>query len=394
MSVMDETLKILTSLQTSPLFHLSLSSKELFHSNYLAWCCQSFRRDMENIFSDLIGMKIAFSDSENFVRREKGNHDLEIDLQGDNKNKLVFEVKVKSVPDKNQLQKYSESLAVGDIMVLLTLTGHNDNAISITVNNYNIKCFSMKLKDVAQRIHAIKSNDPYRKSLCEDYFKFVDDLSTLADNFKLSFKDTDSGFFLLKEPRMYSVLAKYRLHDLIYKMRYDQLSIKITNELNASKTSWINGKRDEFVTESAMTNGTGITSVGYMISGNDGPYQAPIIAGIQLQEKDYRYFFHICDINATNYSNMTEAISRELCNSGIWFKLDEVNDYGLKIAKRNKGNFCKYSNNFYYKYLQFTKDVQPENLVKFMVKDARSIQVNATKFRKVISNYLYEDLEA
>lgn len=59
----------------SPLFQLSLSSKELFHSHFLYWLVQTYKEQCTVVFS-----KFLITESKNLtitdVMREKSNRDL------------------------------------------------------------------------------------------------------------------------------------------------------------------------------------------------------------------------------------------------------------------------------------------------------------------------------
>ena len=76
---------------------LSLSSKELFHSNMIGWLIENNLDFARNILErpDL--------DSERKVEREKYNFDLLVTANGE---KFVIENKVKSLPDYQQLEGY------------------------------------------------------------------------------------------------------------------------------------------------------------------------------------------------------------------------------------------------------------------------------------------------
>ena len=93
----------------SPMFQLSLGSKELFHSNFLFWIWQvspeMFRYLIQQLF-EKSGCPVDFSEwGERFeVKRESNNYDLCV--LADNSVKLVIENKVKSIPNKEQLDGY------------------------------------------------------------------------------------------------------------------------------------------------------------------------------------------------------------------------------------------------------------------------------------------------
>lgn len=112
-------------LKTSPMFKLSLSSKELFHSNFLEWLSNV----NENAFKDLI-LKMAGIEKDKYkwpevwrVKREYNNFDLcvvaydqysedteneKVDDDEDFRILFVIENKVKSIPYKEQLERYTQ----------------------------------------------------------------------------------------------------------------------------------------------------------------------------------------------------------------------------------------------------------------------------------------------
>lgn len=98
------------ALQSSPLFNLSLSSKELFHSNFLAWLAQKYPSLFVEICKDL-GCQADWSNANWCVERESMNFDLCI--KTGEKIVMVLENKVKSIPSKLQLDEYVDKLNKG-----------------------------------------------------------------------------------------------------------------------------------------------------------------------------------------------------------------------------------------------------------------------------------------
>ena len=116
-------------LRNSFMFQLSLASKELFHSNFLYALWLS---DKDNFFEilKLLGLEIPVSNGPYIAKREYNNYDFCI-AKDNNPDKgikndniiLVLENKVKSVPLKSQLDRYSKKFtSTTPIFVLLTLT--------------------------------------------------------------------------------------------------------------------------------------------------------------------------------------------------------------------------------------------------------------------------------
>ena len=109
-------------LKTSPMFKLSLSSKELFHSNFLEWLSNVDQGAFKRLILDMAGIEVDYVWPEVWrVRREYNNFDLCIvayDQYGKNEDEkidddddfrilFVIENKVKSIPYKEQLERYT-----------------------------------------------------------------------------------------------------------------------------------------------------------------------------------------------------------------------------------------------------------------------------------------------
>lgn len=131
-------------LKTSPMFNLSLSSNELFHSNFLYWIWQVNKECFKKIINSLIGednyWQTNWCGKELEVRREYRNFDLSIvqvlntattegeidntvnsvdntssesdngDYTTDGLILFVLENKVKSIPYAQQLLKYNKKI--------------------------------------------------------------------------------------------------------------------------------------------------------------------------------------------------------------------------------------------------------------------------------------------
>lgn len=107
---MDNLKNIINELKHSPVFNMSLGSKELFHSNFIGWAIESGLVDAAGFLNKLCPNVVdgATKLREEGVEREKDKLDLRIWFE--NGQNVVIENKVKSLPDKEQLQKYSKKL--------------------------------------------------------------------------------------------------------------------------------------------------------------------------------------------------------------------------------------------------------------------------------------------
>ncbi len=119
---------IVGNLIGSPMFNLSLSSKELFHSNFFAWLGNN--PDTNGFFTNVINALVYglnLQPGGNWtVEREDQHFDLCIKDKNKNQYLLIIENKVKSIPIKKQLDDYVQKRVIGKNKdtkyLLLTLT--------------------------------------------------------------------------------------------------------------------------------------------------------------------------------------------------------------------------------------------------------------------------------
>lgn len=91
-------------LRENPIYNLSLGSRELFHSNFLAWLFETYPQMLEA----LIGKE---QETPVEVKREERNLDLIIDHEmGGQAYSIVVEVKVKDAPRPEQLMEYDQEI--------------------------------------------------------------------------------------------------------------------------------------------------------------------------------------------------------------------------------------------------------------------------------------------
>lgn len=91
------------SLAAEPMFHLSLQSKELFHSNFVGWLCETH----PDIGVDVFGRWVSRQPETTTLRiqRERSHLDLAVELPG--LAPFVVENKVFAPPDESQLDDYA-----------------------------------------------------------------------------------------------------------------------------------------------------------------------------------------------------------------------------------------------------------------------------------------------
>jgi hypothetical protein len=210
---------LIKNLKASPMFNLSLSSKELFHSNFLAWVIEKYPKEMQDIFRHFLKDENISFLKDGFVERESKKIDLTINLEGGKK--IIIENKVKSTPDKEQLIKYSEK------------EGENKNNYYILLSFHEPGFFERdKFREwiyisYNELVREIKKTLPRNDPFVEDYILFVENLLKLFESFEFK---TLGDFY--SDSYNYKEMKDIRMHDIYHKYFYNRLKEKLRGKLN------------------------------------------------------------------------------------------------------------------------------------------------------------------
>jgi hypothetical protein len=345
---MSEIQKCIADLKSSPLFNLSLASKELFHSNFLAWVLEKKDDQARILLHELTGKKDFVLETLE-VTREENNFDLTL-MAKDRSGKqcrIVIENKVKSIPSQKQLDEYSNKLAksakgLKTIAILLSLTtpeffveGDEDYYPKIGPS-WRFLGYS----DLVKCLDEGKSEDPYHEALLADYRSFVRSLIGLQTGIQDAF---DSGLEVLinpfdwpekKDKSLYSQLKQIRMHDVFEKWRMIALKKELEKAVG-SKNSMTLGLK----ISSGFTNGTGLLEI-YPQKTDDRAFLK-----IQLQGRQLR---QVLQKDPPMEKGEVFNRARELLENKQWFLTDDGSALPTCGAKDN--GFCKYGDGFVYRY--------------------------------------------
>ena len=185
---------IVTELKESPLFNLSLGSKELFHSNFLYWIgnIDDYKDEFGNIFKDYLKNKLVETKLKN-IEREENHIDLTLYYRGEQK--ILIENKVKSMAYKYQLEDYSNKYP-GHSYILLSLSKPSFDI----PDNWHFVDYSFLKKKLENLVNTIKNE--YHKKITEDYIRLIDNLVKIDeltnvvedDKFNFHSKDSDENY--------------------------------------------------------------------------------------------------------------------------------------------------------------------------------------------------------
>lgn len=378
-------------LSSSPLFNLSLSSKELFHSNFLAWLAQHYPDFFVEICKDL-GCKADWSNAEWNVKREYENFDLCI--TSDEKNVMVLENKVKSIPTKAQLDKYVEKLKKeyeGNIdLILLSLSTSFPDKQAIEdekkwqIRNYKDLC-------TATRKHMQLINNQYHKALIEDYCSFVATLHECSESWKVK----DSSPFLLPNDNDSNrkELKKLRIADLQDKIWYSQLLEKLNSRLEGNNQWDVQSGMD--IKKIAKDNSACLTKIftNFGFTHGQGLLEAKIkvtqdyVLLIQIQGNKYCRAIEWIKEDQGDHNKFWEMTKDIMNKKGFSFfqfkKNDPINfpsicnnEKTIKATTRNgeTQNFNKYGVKFLYQYKVIKEDATVSAVLDAIMKDLVSIK--------------------
>lgn len=204
------------ALQQEPLFHLSLHSKELFHSNFLGWFCEAHPTAAAAVFGNWVpsGEEVTSV----AVLLEKAHLDLAVELPG--LAPFVVENKVFSPPDEGQLDAYAAGplASLTDPVLLLLSLGASGWATHESPSGHVWRYVSYRqladaLGDAAPIIG--EPAEHFDRQIVEHYRHLIHVLDRLAaiagrvdDNDPLDVPEADA-----------TLLRRIRLHDAIGKLR-------------------------------------------------------------------------------------------------------------------------------------------------------------------------------
>lgn len=244
------SVEMVKRLKTSPIFNMSLGSKELFHSNFLAWLTENYPSEMANLFTDLINTYLINQSEPSEpilpyeveegvrVKREERNIDLAITFDDDRR--IIIENKVKSVPYPEQLNRYKETEEKHNVKQKYT-----NKYILLTINKPTFdlgRCpdwLALTYKELAVNLKELKlTKNPYHEALLKDYIHLIESLDEIMDLFK--FGDGLSKLFLLGEKDT-ATLKDLRLYDMVAKYRAAQVEERIREVFSYEKTKIYSG---------------------------------------------------------------------------------------------------------------------------------------------------------
>ena len=411
---MCEVSEIVEYLKQNPVFRMSLASKELFHSNMLALMLENeWINGLEELFVPYNGKDKLNGYKVLTVLREKSHFDLIIvflpsndydatikyaDIfqnSGPNNESLlstlknnckfvVVENKLKSIPDKKQLEKYDEAIQnriwLNDIIVLNT-TNTTRYLMAPKVALYNFeeyqehfdnfkKCQEewnpVSYEDILEKLQAQQEweDDRFTEKFIEHYVDFLKNMLKLTEDIeKKLYSPTNLAF---PKQRDIAELSKIRIHDFYEKLWFSVLLSKIKiSDKTVEKGIW-------------YSNSSGL--IQFQIIKDNVAY------GVQIQQGQFRFFVvpkstykwkdNPCPIDKiNNYLNDVLNIMKKQSGGNFEF-----------ADPRTKTKMCNYGD-FKYKYIK-------KELLEINKKSVAELETMVNYALDAISQSTLKNLEA
>ena len=374
--------KHVKALGASPLFNLSLGSKELFHSDFLAWLCKLYPTLVGPVFAHFVKSPPP-SCAGLQIHRERRNIDLTIQFQNDHA--LIVENKVKSLPSQSQLVEYSEAVKdkAHTAFLLLSLTRPSffppDSAVffmnGVTWHHLSYSDLAAALEAISSPVSAV---DRYHGELIKDYVAFVTSLVAIAAELSPHWEDEETDFFRKDESIL---LRQIRLHDLMSKIRYAELAERLKQSLIADgwrvvpKDDIENATPGDFMVFSDFYRGEATCEFKYLVRGG----QNPVALSVMLQGNAFKVF-----VGVPRRPDAAQRIANELNKvrgSGrLWFDLSIVEGGMPEMPARG---FNQYIRTWLYRYKRIER-IAPRRLVEIFVQYARLIREKESAIRNEI----------
>lgn len=342
----NELLALRNKIENTLNYQLSLSNLELYHSNLFAVVLEKSGFINHHFFSNIIDINKKYTDLK--VYREKNSIDLTIEVTDeDGQIHVIFiENKVKSLPDKSQLIRYSEKDSNAKGILLSLVNPRFDLPGSWFRKSYGELIYYYR--DLLDKV-----DETFRLFLI-DYIDYMENIEEFIGMVSYG----ESYYF---EESINKVLEGMRLRSLIEKIHYTNLE----NQIASSK----------YETYSGRIRGAHFFGINLPIDGTTSSFD------IQIQGNQYRHKvnFSLEDkAKLGDLERICEIIKEKTCLYN--FNL-ENNPILEKSSSRKK--WKTYGKKDYYDYARIKKQVSSEDLINYIRTDVDKIKADLQNVKEI-----------
>ena len=321
------------NLKNSPIFNISMCSLENFHTCFLQWLGNKYKKEFVKLLTDKDYSNDCLIDFKTQVHCGANNIlDLLIEIKNKNNTEyIIIENKIKSIATADQLKKYQECFKDKSAeFILLSLAPKHD-----VLNGWRYMSY-LKLTEILSEITEVK---------------------TLAELFKI---ENTYKYDFYKENKF----DELDLKDIYIKYKTSELANYIKENIN--RTDWDIGY--------SFHNKKGTIDISKNFNNS--------ILGLQIEGNQYRYFLRTDIKDSSERARINrEKIAKSLFEKQYWF----LGTIETKRSQIYKG-FCGYTPDVIYRYFLIENDVSYEKIVEQIKNDIAFVDKNFNSIKQIISN--------
>lgn len=308
-------------LKESLIFQMSLGSKELFHSNVWAWLIEQDYSFIKVFFEDF-----DFDTYECIkVEREKYHRDLIIWVKEKSSKKekthyLVIENKIKSLPTKEQLSKYSEDLDKCKLLGAV-ITGFDDYLQNKTFENITWNFVSYL--EIADSIERILSSSLLKQNanISQQIMEYCEIIRSLNDLIGTELDKIGDSLIVDQWDEKYAIFKDLRIADLLKKANGAKFIRYLKKHCESELKEGLPSDYKLLLRQGFHNNKVTIDI--FYTNADEKETNDFFIIGTQTEGKQYRYV--ACqNVNNHNESNAKQKLFEKMVEQD-WF--DDKYDY-------------------------------------------------------------------
>ena len=348
----NELLTLRNKIENTLNYQLSLSNLELYHSNLFAVVLEKSQFINHKFFSNVIDINKKYTNLK--VYREKNSIDLTIEvIDEDGHTHVIFiENKVKSLPDENQLIRYSEKNSNAKGILLSLVEPGFDLPESWFRRSYGelIEYYSDLLEKV---------DETFRLFLI-DYIDYMKNVGKFIE--KISYGES---YFL--EESNNKVLESMRLRSVIEKIHYANLEKKIADL--------------GYKTYSRRIRGDNFFGINLPIEGTTSSFD------IQIQGNQYRHKVNFSLEDKAKLGDL-ERICGSIKEKTCLYHFN-LEDNPILEKSASKKKWKMYDKKDYYDYAHIKKHISSKELIDYIKTDVKKIEAHL----KIVKEIILENMD-
>lgn len=376
--------KMVKDLKSSPIYNMSQSSLENFHTSFLCWLGNTYSVAFKKLFNKF--NKKRFDEDKKHSCETQVKHTL-LKNEDDEKNKsirtdlefkfndnelIIIENKIKSFPNDEQLKIYSNVKEFDKgttTFILLSLVKKKKMNLPnpweymsyLELANQMGKIFNKKFK-------YDKYYENYHKCLIQDYIFVIREISKIFETLISEIEEKKYDFYKYdKQEYENDEINKYDLRDIFVKFKTSELANYINKNIN---------KKYNWEIKEGFSRKQGIVDI---IRKIDEKFRFQI----QLQGSNYSYGFVYLEKESNKWKKRIE-IAKDLFEKKYWF----VNTENPKKAKKDKC-FLSFEPDFIYRCSNEKIDNQTYKKIMSRINtDIKEFEKNLLEIQNCISKFV------